>query len=1167
MLDAVNAVELPRNDVRKYLTQIAIVFAVQFAVGKIGGALPVVNSGGIGPVWPASGTALAALLLCGYRVWPGVALGAFLLVLWSPVSLVGALVYGFGTVLAALAGAFLLRRVVRFEFPMLRLRDAVGLIVFGAFGSSLISASIGVPVLYSAHVHAWSGFERAWLVYWLGDSMGVLLVTPVVLAFFNLRKSHLRARLGEMIALLVLLTMACFVIFGDLPLIPVRLHVMALAVLPFVIWAAICCGAGGAAFVSLWIASIATLETAHGSGPFALNNPFINAVLLDAFFAVLSISGLTLAAMIAEREEAERECARLLRDQAATEVRLRLAAIVESSEDAIIGGDLDGVITDWNKAAERLYGYSRGEVIGKPMHLVLPSDRSGEFAESMGKLKKDETVEHYETVRQRKDGGRIDISLTISPIKDLDGRIIGSSDIARDITERKHQQAVLHESEERFQLLADATQVMIWMSGADKLCTYFNKSWLDFTGRSVNSELGNGWAEGVHPDDRERCMEIYTQAFDRREQFRMEYRLRRHDGEHRWVLDIGAPRINADRSFAGYIGVAIDVTERNLAEEKLREYEQAVESSEDMIAVMDREYRYSLANRKFVRYRGMTKQEVVGHLVSEVLNEGVFENIVKEKLDECFRGNAVRFEMKHKYPEIGERDMLISYFPIQGPTGVDRAACILQDITERKRAEAALRESEERFRLAAQAGRMFAYEWDAATDQLMRSAESASILGFEPAEPLTGQQVLAKVHREDRERLLEVLGQLSPERPDLRISYRMLRLDGSVIWVERNSRAHFDEHGKMLRIVGMVTDITERKLTEEALRRSEERFRLAAQAGKMYAYEWDVATDMVTRSAEASAILGFAADVMGVTHDQLLAVLHPDDRAVFSAACFERTPEDPVVHSEYRMVRPDGSVVWLEKNGRAFFDQQGRLLRVVGMVADISDRKQAEAALASVGGRLIEAQEQERSRIARELHDDISQRLALLTVELERLQQELPDSPEEIVRHMGKLRTQTAEIAGDIQSLSHELHSTRLEHLGLVPAMRGFCKEFSEQKKVKIDFKIDDLPGSLTPEISLCLFRVMQEALHNSAKHSGVEHFDVGLWTTWDEIHLTVRDSGAGFDSEAAKEGRGLGLISMQERLKLLKGTLSIESQPKRGTTIHARVPFKSGDTSMRAAG
>jgi signal transduction histidine kinase len=216
--------------------------------------------------------------------------------------------------------------------------------------------------------------------------------------------------------------------------------------------------------------------------------------------------------------------------------------------------------------------------------------------------------------------------------------------------------------------------------------------------------------------------------------------------------------------------------------------------------------------------------------------------------------------------------------------------------------------------------------------------------------------------------------------------------------------------------------------------------------------------------------------------------------------------------------------------------------------------------------RMIEALEQERARIARELHDDIGQRVALLTIELE-LQQNSPDLPAEVRNRLGELRKQSFEIATDIQALSHRLHSPKLEYLGLPAAMRGFCKEFGELQKVEVDFNAHDLPSPLSPDISLCLFRVLQEALHNSAKHSGVRRFEVRLWATSGEIHLTVADSGVGFNTEAAKESRGLGLISMEERLKLLDGMFSVESQLQRGTTIHARVPLNSGMDSMRAAG
>jgi PAS domain S-box-containing protein len=531
------------------------------------------------------------------------------------------------------------------------------------------------------------------------------------------------------------------------------------------------------------------VETAHGSGPFAQNAPFLNAILLDMLFAVLSMSGFTLAAIIAEREQTEKEQEQFVRKQAAMQARFRLAAIVESSDDAIVGKDLDGNITDWNKGAERIYGYSAEEVVGKSISLLAPPDRAAELVNILRKIKHGEGINHFETSRLKKDGTRIDVSLTVSPVIDANGRIIGASAIARDISERKHQEANLRESEERFRLVADTAPAMIWMSGADKISTFANKAWLDFTGRSMEAELASGWAEGIHPNDLERSIDTYRQAFDRREPFRMEYRLQRHDGEYRWILDIGVPRFKHDGSFAGFVGSAVDVTESKLA----------------------------------------------------------------------------------------------------------------------------------------------------------------------------------------------------------------------------------------------------------------------------------------------------------------------------------------------------GDV------------------------------------LASVSRRLIEAQELERTRIAREIHDDIGQRLALLSVEIQQMRGNIPDSVAELRSRMDEIEKLIWEISTDAQSLSHELHSSRLEYVGIVSAMKGFCKEFGAKHKVDVDFDDGGVPHTVPPGISICLFRVLQESLHNALKHSGVQHFEVNVHGSPTEIQLTVRDSGVGFDPKLAMSTQGLGLISMLERVKLVQGTISITSRPQSGTEIGVRVPLPAGTQTDQA--
>jgi len=229
--------------------------------------------------------------------------------------------------------------------------------------------------------------------------------------------------------------------------------------------------------------------------------------------------------------------------------------------------------------------------------------------------------------------------------------------------------------------------------------------------------------------------------------------------------------------------------------------------------------------------------------------------------------------------------------------------------------------------------------------------------------------------------------------------------------------------------------------------------------------------------------------------------------------------------------------------------------------------KQAQEALSSVGYRVIEAEEQERHRIAGDLHEDIGQRLTLLALCIEPLKTDTLDPSVDVPSRMDAAWKQTLEILTDVKALAHELYSPRLEYLGIAGVMSSFCKDFGERKRVGIDFRSDGLPSAIPREISLCLFRVLQEALRNAVQHSGVQQVDARLWATSDEIHLTVSDCGAGFDLETARKARGLGLNRMRERLKLVKGSLFIDSQPKRGTTIHARVPLTLENDSKHEVG
>jgi PAS domain S-box-containing protein len=701
-------------------------------------------------------------------------------------------------------------------------------------------------------------------------------------------------------------------------------------------------------------------------------------------------------------------------------------------------------------------------------------------------------------------------------------------------------------------------------------------------------------------------------------------------------------------------------------------------------------------NQRWLEYTGLTAEQAQGWGWTAAFHPEDRDEVVatwRRVLKESVPGLA---EARMRRADGTFRSFLISTMPQRDEQGrIVRWYGTNTDIEERKCTEEALRKAEERFRLAAQAGKMFAYEWDATTDVVVCSGDHAQILGIDEATPTTAKELMAKVHPDDRERVKAAIAELSTEKANLQISYRRVRPDGTVIWVERNGIAHFDEQSRIVRMVGMTADITERKLAERELAlandrlrlamesgksvgwdrdvktgrdtlfgdlqsmygipsevydgyvedfyrylhpedqgrvleaiddamltqkpyaadfrilwsdgtlrwvaakgkfyyspegepermlgtavditerklmevdllESKERLRLAAQAGKMFAYEWDVDTDVVIRSEEATQILGLTGESITVTHRQVLACVHPEDRAKLISSIAALTPEGPNIQFSGRFLRPDGSKLWLERTGRAFFDGQGRMVRMIGMIADVTERKLAEEALSKVGGRLIEAHEEERSRIARDLHDDIGQRLALLANNLALMEQDPPDSAAEIRNRTQEHLRRVHEISADVQAMSHRLHSSKLRYLGIVAAAKSFCQELAEQHKVEIDFTHADIPPTVPEEISLCLFRVMQEALQNAVKHSGMRHFEVDLRGASDGIHLTVHDAGHGFDPGIVTDNRGLGLISMQERVNLVKGTVSIESRPMHGTVIHARLPLSSGGDAMRAAG
>ncbi len=353
-------------------------------------------------------------------------------------------------------------------------------------------------------------------------------------------------------------------------------------------------------------------------------------------------------------------------------------------------------------------------------------------------------------------------------------------------------------------------------------------------------------------------------------------------------------------------------------------------------------------------------------------------------------------------------------------------------------------------------------------------------------------------------------------------------------------------------IVGLLWQRARNRKADLRLRESEKRFRLMADTTPALIWMSDKEGTVTYLNDRLINFTG--RDPATGLQDASSAFIHPDDVQSVQAANKHALEQQKEFSKEYRLLRRDGVYRWMLDIAAPRVNGDGKFAGFVGSAADITDQKLAQEALEKIGGKLIEAQEEERTRIARELHDDICQRLALLSMELEQANRGSNGSGgspkiEEIRRHC-------AQIAVDVQALSHKLHSSKLEYLGLAAAIRSFCREFSQQHNVGVQFDDQDVPSYLPYDISLSLFRVTQEALQNAQKHSGVDHFSVTLRGSANDIRLEVCDSGSGFDIERAKSDRGLGLVSMQERVHLVHGTFTIKSAVNGGTKILVRVPL-----------
>ena len=332
---------------------------------------------------------------------------------------------------------------------------------------------------------------------------------------------------------------------------------------------------------------------------------------------------------------------------------------------------------------------------------------------------------------------------------------------------------------------------------------------------------------------------------------------------------------------------------------------------------------------------------------------------------------------------------------------------------------------------------------------------------------------------------------------------------------------------------------------------------LAALAAKLRFWVWDIPSDEV-RASESDWSSGNWHSAHPVHFDDFIDVVHPDDRALLRQAVRGAFQGDGQYETEYRVILPDSTMRWIASRGRVEFDQNGKPRQLRAISIDITERRHAEDEARELNGRLITAHEDERARLAHALHDDVTQRLALLAIDAGHKEKGLGDSI--AGQAMRSIRHDLVQLSEDVHALSYALHPAILEDLGLIEALKAECARFGAIEGIPTSFEAtDDGDEPPTRAVSLCLYRVAQEALRNVARHSNASSVELELRVAGVGLELAVQDNGVGFDPTAKQARPSLGLAGMRQRLFLVDGELVIDSAPGGGTRIVARAPMKHG--------
>lgn len=482
------------------------------------------------------------------------------------------------------------------------------------------------------------------------------------------------------------------------------------------------------------------------------------------------------------------------------------------------------------------------------------------------------------------------------------------------------------------------------------------------------------------------------------------------------------------------------------------------------------------------------------------------------------------------------------------------------DITERRRAEAARRESEAAFRSIFEQAAVGIAHANLSGQIIRVNRKYADIIGY-PPEALAGMTFQSVAHPDDLSLNLHLRARLlAGEIPNYTMEKRMVCRDGSTAWVNLTvslGRDAADE--RPTHTIAIVEDITARKMAEQARDESQQRFALAAEAAGLGSWELDLARQCFRFSANKAVMLGYAAEERHMTVADFVALVYSEDRPMVAEKIQQALCDGMPQQAEYRVCLPDGEVRWLEARGRPILDSDGTIRQINGVSMDISARKQAELQLRELSVHLQRVREEERKRLAREIHDELGGALTAIKFDLT-----LPgrqDDPDPDARHQ-RNQEPVARVDAAIASLRRiisDLRPSVLDDLGLWAALEWQAQEFTSRSSIPCSYALHGGEIDLEPETATHLFRMVQEALTNVIRHAQAARVTIRANVTFEQIMISVQDDGIGLPADHVSDHVSYGLLGLHERARQFNGAVRISGAPGKGTLVRIWVPLPCG--------